>query len=89
MLIAPRHGTLDNIRIRLFWTGALYYGVCFALVLTAGLTHPEWMNHLPFGGLDALQNDLTPSDDGNLVDQLLATNRPLSVYDDAMNLIRP
>ena len=77
----------DNVRIRLFWKVAIYYGVCFALVLTAGLTHPEWMNYLPFGGLDALQNDLTLSDDGNLVDQLLATNRPLSLFDDAMNLI--
>ncbi len=78
---------IDQIRIRLFWKVAIYYGVCFALVLSAGLTHPEWMKYLPFGGLDALQNDLTLSDDGNLVDQLLATNRPLSVFDDAINLI--
>ena len=78
---------IDQVRIRLFWKVAIYYGVCFALVLSAGLTHPEWMKYLPFGGLDALQNDLTLSDDGNLVDQLLATNRPLSVFDDAMNLI--
>ena len=77
----------DNVRIRLFWKVAIYYGVCFALVLTAGLTHPEWMKYLPFGGLDALQNEMMLSSDGNLVDQLLATNRPLSLFDDAMNLI--
>ena len=77
----------DNVRIRLFWKVAIYYGVCFALVLTAGLTHPEWLKYLPFGGLDALQNEMTLSSDGNLVDQLLATNRPLSLFDDAMNLI--
>jgi len=77
----------DNVRISLFWKVAIYYGVCFALVLSTGLTHPEWMKYLPFGGLDALQNDVTQSDDGNLVDQLLATHRPLSLFDDAMNLI--
>ncbi len=77
----------DNVRIRLFWKVAIYYGVCFALVLSAGLTHPEWMKYLPFGGLDALQNEMTPSSDGNLVDQLLATHRPMSLFDDAMNLI--
>ncbi len=75
---------IDKLRIRLFWKVGIYYGVCFALVVTVGLTHPEWMNYLPFGGLDALQNDMTLSDDGNLVDQLLATNRPLSLFDDAM-----
>ncbi len=78
---------IDQVRIHLFWKVAIYYGVCFAVVLTAGLTHPEWMNYLPFGGLDALQNDVRFSDDGNLVDQLLATHRPLSLFDDAMNLI--
>ena len=78
---------INPVRIVLFWKVAIYYGVCLALVLTAALTHPEWMKYLPFGGLDALQNDMTLSDDGNLVDQLLATNRPLSVFDDAMNLI--
>ena len=78
---------INPVRIRLFWKVAIYYSVCFALVLTAGLTHPEWMNYLPFGGLDALQNDLTLSDNGNLMDQLVATNRPLSLFEDAMNLI--
>jgi hypothetical protein len=77
----------DNVRTRLFWKVGLYYGICFAVVLSAGLTYPEWMKYLPFGGLDALQNNTTLSDDGNLVEQLLATNRPLNVFDDAMNLI--
>jgi len=78
---------IDRIRIHLFWKVAIYYGVCFALVLTAGLTHPEWMNYLPFGGLDALQKDMTPFDDGNLVGQLVATDRSMLLFDDAMNLI--
>ena len=45
------------------------------------------MHYLPFGDLDTLQNDLTLSDNGNVVEQLLAPNRPLSLFDDAMNLI--
>ena len=77
----------DNVRIRLFWKVGIYYGVCFALIIAVGLTHPEWMNYLPFSGLDALRDSTTLFDDGELVSQLLATNRPLSLFDDAMNLI--
>ena len=77
----------DSDRIRLFWKVGIYYGVSFAVIITVGLTHPEWLNYLPFGGLDALQNDTVFIDDRELVDQLLATNPPLSLFDDAMNLI--
>jgi hypothetical protein len=73
--------------MRLFWKVSIYYGVCFALVITAGLRYPEWMNYLPFGGLDALENAIMNSKDGDLLDQVLAMNRPLSLFDDAMNLI--
>ena len=77
----------DSDRIRLFWKVGIYYGVSFALIVAVGLTHPEWLNYLPFGGLDALQNDAILFDDRELADQLLATNRPLSFFDDAVNLI--
>jgi len=77
----------DRVRAHLFWKVGIYYGVTFALILAVGLTHPEWMNYLPFGGLDTLQNDAMLLDDRDLVRQLLATNRPLSLFDDAMNLI--
>jgi len=76
-----------NPRTRLFWKVTIYYGVCFAVIIGTGLTHPEWMKYLPFGGLDALQNDRTLVDDSIVIDQLLATNRPLNFFDDAMNLI--
>jgi hypothetical protein len=78
---------IDTVRIHLFWKITIYYGVCFALVIAVGLTHPEWMNFLPFGGIDALQDDLRFSTDSNSVDQLLKSNRPLSLFDDAMNLM--
>ncbi len=77
----------SNPRVRLFWKVGIYYGVCFALVISAGLTHPEWLKYLPFGGLDALQSDGTTIDDSIVLDQLLATNRPISLFDDAMNLV--
>lgn len=44
------------------------------------------MKYLPFDGLDALQNDISLANDVDLVPQLLATTRPLSLFDDAMNL---
>jgi len=45
------------------------------------------MKYLPFGGLDALQNETSLANDLDLIPQLLATTRPLSLFDDAMNLI--
>ena len=76
----------DHIPLRLLCKVSVYYGICFALVLFVGLTHPEWMSYLPFGGLDALQNETALADDGNVIDQLFATNRPVSLFDDATNL---
>lgn len=77
----------DSVRIRLITKIAIYYGACVALALYVGLAHPDWMHFLPFAGLDVLQNAPAITGDGNLVDQLLTTNRPLSVFDDALNLM--
>ena len=66
---------------------AVYYGACFALVISAGMTHPEWMQYLPFGGLDAIKDGATLAEGQTLTEQLLATTRPLSVFDDGMNLL--
>jgi len=76
----------DSLRTRLFWKIAVYYGFFLALVLYAGLTHPEWMHFLPFGGLDVLQGNRIPVDGGEIVDQLLTTERPIDFIDDSMNL---
>ncbi|MGI9248962.1 MAG: DUF4956 domain-containing protein [Woeseiaceae bacterium] len=78
---------IDGVRTRLFWKVGIYYGACFALVITAGLTHPEWMRFLPFGGLDALQQGPTLTDGESLAGQTLATHRPVRLFDDAMNLL--
>jgi len=77
----------DPVRKQLFWKIAIYYGVCFALAIVVGLTNPELMNYLPFGGIDAIQDDLTFSSEAELMGQLLANNRPLSLFGDAVNLI--
>ncbi len=74
-------------RIRMFGKIAIYYGICIALLIFAGLTQPTWMKYLPFGGLDALQNSMALSGNGTLAEQLLATDRPESIFDDAMNLV--
>ena len=76
----------DNLRTRLFWKIAVYYGFFLALVLYSGLTHPEWMRFLPFGGLDVLQDSRIPVDSGEIVDQLLTTEKPIDFISDSMNL---
>jgi len=45
------------------------------------------MKYLPFGGLDVFGNRMMHADEGNLVEQLLVTNRPIGLFDDAMNLL--
>ena len=76
----------DNIRTRLSWKVGAYYGVMFALIAGIGLTYPEWLTYLPFGGLEALQTGAPLLDERKLTEQLLATNRPLSLFVDAANL---
>jgi hypothetical protein len=68
------------------WKIGIYYGICFGLVISAGLAHPEWMKFLPFGGLgDAPQaSEFTGGND--LGQALLESNRPERLFDDAMNL---
>ena len=45
------------------------------------------MQYLPFGGLETLQKEIEVANDVDLMAQLLTTNRPLSLFTDAMNLI--
>jgi hypothetical protein len=82
-----RNIIIKQVRIRLIWKVAVYYGVCFALIIAVSVTQPQLMQYLPFGGLETLQIEITPANDVDLMDQLLATNRPLSLFADAMNLI--
>ena len=77
----------DNIRIRLFSKIIIYYGICLTLVLYVGLKHAEWMQFMPFGGLDVLQDSASAIEEGDLVDQLLVNQRPISLFNDAMNLV--
>lgn len=73
-------------RARLFLKVGIYYGACFALIIAAGSTHPEWMKFLPFGGLGDIQQEATLSGGDVIGDQMLETNRPVRLFDDAMNL---
>lgn len=76
----------DNFRAHLFWKVGIYYGICFASIIAIGSTRPEWVQYLPFGGLDALHDRLMPGDGGDAVGQLLVTNRPIALFNDAINL---
>ncbi len=66
---------------------AVYYGICLALVLYAGISHPEWMRYLPFGGLDVLRDSDVPAASGQMIDQLLTAAPPVAIVDDALNLM--
>ena len=76
-----------NPRTKLIWSVGIYYGVCFALLISAALANPDWLKYLPFGGLEALQNDTTTVDDNIVIDQLLASSKPVNLLDDAANLV--
>ncbi len=77
----------QSIRTRLFLKTGAYYGACFAIVITTAVTNPEWMRFLPFGGLDALEQELALADESTLVDQLFVTHQPVHLFLDAMNLL--
>jgi len=76
----------NSDRARLMWKIGIYYGVCFALVIAAGLAHPEWMKFLPFGGLGDAPQPVEFTGGNDLGQQLLESNRPERLFDDAMNL---
>ena len=76
-----------NIRTRLFLTTGTYYGVCFLVVIVTALTSPEWMQFLPFGGLDVPDQEFKFADDRGLAEQLFVTQQPLRLFHDAMNLL--
>ncbi len=77
----------DQVRVRLMWKMAIYYGVCFAVVILAWLSWPEWFSYLPFNGLDALRDDPTILDAEILKEQFELVKRSPSLLDDAANLI--
>ena len=77
----------DQIRARLMWKIAVYYGVFVALVILAWLYWPEWFGYLPFNGLDTLRNEIGFLGAGSLEEQLVTFDQPLSLFKDGVNLI--
>jgi len=77
----------DQVRVRLMWKIAVYYGICFALLVLVLLTHPEWLKYLPFNGLDTLRSASLFSEPESLAGELLASNRPAVLVDDGINFI--
>ncbi len=77
----------DQDRTHLMWKIAVYYGICFALLVLVLLTRPEWLKYLPLNGLDTLRSDTLFSEPESLTGQLVASNRPTALVDDGINLI--
>jgi hypothetical protein len=66
---------------------ALYYGALVILLLLLGYLQPEWLKYLPLGGLEDLQKEAALPEEGGVLANLLATHKPLAIFDDAMNLV--
>ncbi len=66
---------------------ALYYGALVILLLLLGYLQPEWLKYLPLGGLENLKNEAALPEQGGVVANLLATHKPLNIFDDAMTLV--
>lgn len=77
----------DQARLRLIWKIGVYYGMCIVLIILAWLNWPELFGYLPFNGLDGLRSDTTVLDVETVKEQFVALNRPLSFFDDSMNLV--
>ena len=77
----------DQVRVRLMSKIAVYYGICFALLVVVQLTHPEWLKYLSLNGLDTLRSDTLFSEPESLTGQLVASNRPIALVVDGINLI--
>ncbi len=65
----------------------LYYGALVIVLLLLGYLQPEWLKYLPLGGLEDLQKETALPEQGSVLANLLATHKPLAIFDDAMNLV--
>ena len=78
---------IDEARKILAWKLALYYGALIILLVLLSYLQPEWLKYLPLGGLESLQNETALPEEGGVLESLLATHKPLDIFDDAMNLV--
>ena len=78
---------IDEARKTLAWKLALYYGALVILLVLLSYLQPEWLKYLPLGGLEGLQNETALPEEGGVLESLLATHKPLDIFDDAMNLV--
>ncbi len=78
---------IDEARKTLAWKLALYYGALIILLVLLSYLQPEWLKYLPLGGLESLQNETALPEEGGVLESLLATHKPLDIFDDAMNLV--
>ncbi len=78
---------IDQTRKTLAWKLALYYGVLIIMLVLLGYLQPEWLKYLPLGGLESLQKEAALPAEGDVLESLLATRKPLNIFDDAISLV--
>ena len=78
---------IDEVRLRLIWKIALYYGVCFAILYLVWRYQPQWFIYLPFDGIDILREDIGFFGAESLEEQLATSGKPDLLFEDATNLV--
>lgn len=78
---------IDEIRARLIWKIAVYYGACFALLFLVWRYQPQWFTYLPFDGIDALRDEIGFFGAESLEMQLVESSEPDPLFEDAVNLV--
>ena len=78
---------INQVRTRLFWKVAIYYGTFFALIIVVAVYQPQLFRFLPFGGMEALQGAIPLANDIDVLPELLDTRPPESFFRDQVNLI--
>ncbi len=78
---------IDEARKTLARKLALYYGALVIILILLVYLQPEWLKYLPVGGLESLQREAALPAEGGVLEGLLATHKPLDIFNDAVNLI--
>lgn len=77
---------MNEVRSSLAWKILVYYGLYLAFLMLLGQIRPFWIEFMPVGGLQPLQNGVLPDEGEGLLERLLTPQAPISLFHDALNL---
>jgi hypothetical protein len=77
---------MNTVRLSLAWKILVYYGIYLALLMLLGQKHPFWIEFMPVGGLQPLQDGMLLDEGEGLLERLLTPQAPISLFHDAISL---